>query len=447
MASTEASHRFERGTDPIGLSTALDRLCHWVRQLAGGVVARGAIDVVARPYVARRISFRPDRARSLLGVELADSACVAALRSIGIESMEVGTPSVEATVPSWRPDLEREVDLIEEIARIVGYDQIPASTTTIGGGNAIGSPCDPVERRLERARDVLADHGYREVIRLAFTSPDVVRRFGYPDGRAEAVRIANPLGEDGSVLPTSLLPGLVESARLHLNHGATSVRLFQAARVHRRAGGRWPYREIDCVAAVAAGPRGLGPFPESAAKLDFYDLKGTLEILAERLGMKGVAFRPAAGLQYAEVGHCGEVWCNDRKVGELLMFSTELLATFGVDIRLFGFELELTDLEPYAEPRYASFSRLPTALRDVAIEVPDAAPAGEIATFIARARWVIGVDLFDVYRGAGLPDGRKSLGFHLRLQHPERSLTEAEIGGVLEGIVRDLEAAFGAKRR
>lgn len=445
---TEASHRFERGTDPVGLATALDRLAHWVTALAGGAVARGVVDVVARPWVRRSVTLRPSRARAILGSDIDPTTCVRALQSLGLEIADYeGAERLQATIPSWRPDLEREVDLIEEVARVVGYDRIPSAGAPIGGAGETLAMGDPVERRLERARDLLVDHGYREIIRLAFTSSESIQRFRFPDDRADAVRISNPLGEDAAVLASSLLPGLVEAARSQLNHGAHTIRLFQAGRVHRRAAGSWPYREIDSVAAIAAGPRGIGPFPESAAEVDFFDLKGTLEILAEGLGMKDVAFRPAAGLQYAEAGHAGEVWCNGRKIGELLAFDAQLLAQLGVERRLFGFEIEVSSLAPQPTPKYTPFSRLPAAHRDLAIEVPVDTAAGDVAEAIARAKWVAGVDLFDVYHGSGLPEARKSLAFHIRLQHPERSLTEVEVGGVLDRVSHELEARFGAKRR
>lgn len=445
---TEASHRFERGTDPVGLATALDRLAHWVTVLAGGSIAPGTVDTVAVPFQPRHVSLRPSRARALLGAEIDDARCIAALRSLGVAAAPApDETTVDATIPPWRPDLEREVDLVEEIARVVGYEHIPQVGVQADGEGETPPAANLVERDLERARDTLVDHGYREVIRLAFTSPEAVQRFSFPDGRAEPIRIANPLGEDASVLATSLLPGLVDSARAQLNHGASAIRLFQAGRVHRRAGGKWPFREIDCVAAIAGGARATGPFPESAAATDFFDLKGTLEILAERLGMNDVAFRPAAGLQYAEAGNAGEVWCEGRKVGEVLMLDTELLATLGVTSELFAFELELNELGHKPTAKYSPFARLPTALRDLAIEIPDGVVAGEIRAAIESAKWVIGVELFDVYRGTGLPEGRKSLAFHIGLQHPERSLTEAEVGGVLDRIAEELGRSFGAKRR
>lgn len=441
---TEASHRFERGTDPVGLGTALDRLAQRIVELAGGAVAPGVVEAVARPHVPQRIRFRPERARAVLGTTISDEACVGALDAIGIA---VDPATFEATVPPWRPDITREVDLIEEVARIAGYDQIPAETADgvvlagAGPGAAAGA------QRVELARDVLAGQGYREIVRLAFTSPEVVARFDYPDGRAEPVRIANPLGEDTSVLATTLVPGLVETARAQLNRGATAVRLFQVARTHRRAGGKWPFREIESVAALGGGAQGRGAFPESTRDCDFFDLKGTLEILLERTGIKGVAFRPAADLQYAEPGRAGEIWCDDRKVGELIMLSRRLLGQLGIGLDLYAFELDLGALTPAAPPRYRSFSRQPVALRDLALDVPAALAAVEIERELARAKWVVDVELFDVYQGEGLAPGRKSLAFHVRFQHAERALTEAEIAGALERVLGDLEASHDARRR
>ncbi len=441
---TEASHRFERGTDPVGLATALDRLAARIVELAGGAIAAGVVEAMPRPYQPQRIRFRPERTRALLGTTITDEACLAALGSIGIS---VDSRTLEATVPPWRPDITREVDLIEEVARLAGYGEIPAAMADGAPLMGLGSTAAVSAQRIELVRDVLAGQGYREIVRLAFTSPEVIARFDFPDGRAEPVRIANPLGEDTSVLATALLPGLVETARAQLNRGADSIRLFQVARVHRRAGGRWPYREVETAAAIGGGVFGRGAFPESRRECDLFDLKGTLEILLERTGIKGVAFRPVADLQYAEPGQAGEIWCNDRKVGELVMLSRRLLDELGISAQLHAFELDLSPVGASVLPRYAGFSRQPVATRDLALDVPAALAASEVQGELRKARWAIDVELFDVYQGEGLAEGRKSLAFHVRFQHGERALTEAEVAAALDRVLGDLEANQDAKRR
>jgi len=244
-----------------------------------------------------------------------------------------------------------------------------------------------------------------------------------------------------------LLPGLVETARAQLNHGAERVRLFQVARTHRRAGGRWPFREIETAAALLGGSQGSAPFSESSRVSDGHDLKGTLEIVLEGIGIKDIAYRPGDGLEYAERGQAAELWWRDQKVGEIVMLSGALLRDMGVDLPLYGFEVELGTLHEHPEPRYRPFPRHPPALRDLAVEVPESTLAGEIRARLLGGKWVASADLFDVYRGEGVPPGRKSLAFHVRLVHAERTLTEAEVGASLERLMQVLETTFDAKRR
>src|SRR5262249_22729950 len=290
---TEASHRFERGVDPNdGVASASLRCAQLLSEWAGGKLRAGAIDVYPQPVPPREITLHRPAARRLLGIELAPSEMARLLRAIGLDVSERET-GLSARVPTFRPDLVREVDLIEEVARLYGFDRFPATIPlTARPPEPSGDPL------VECARDALAAAGLDEAVTYGFTAPARIAALGLPesDPRAHPVRIKNPIREDTSVMRTSLLPGLLGALGLNLSRGNPVVRLFEVGSTFVPVPNQALPDERRTAGVLLAGTRET--WLEPAEPLDFFDLKGVGERLLAQLGQADTPWTQAADVPY-----------------------------------------------------------------------------------------------------------------------------------------------------
>jgi phenylalanyl-tRNA synthetase beta chain len=496
---SEASHRFERGCDPNGVPQALDRAAALIAelslaamlaeakpgtgstQLRGGLVARGVIDVYPKKVTPAGVSLRPKRAAQLLGLspKVLDEAMVSKnLLALGLEVDGREAEAIRFRVPTWRPDLTREIDLIEELLRLIGADAVP--TTLPARASEVEGLYDARRHRvLETARAALEAAGFDEAVNLAFVSPQSLDPF---DGGEAAGRIAlkNPLGEEMSVLRKSLLPGLLENAGTNHRRGNFDVRLYETATVFlgKNPGGKTPNapegasgadawaREVVRIAGVAAGGNGHDAFDRRAAPIDFFDLKGVLEELLDALGVhaglagSAVSFVPADDrYPFLHPRARAEVWVKLPRaesrtwVGLVGEIHPDLVARHEIKGRAVGFELDVEALARIASdrPRARPLPRFPAVRRDFALVVDDALGAAELCARLGENGAVRGllesIDVFDVYKGGHIPTGKKSLAIGLTLRASDRTLTDEEVARVTGVLLDDARAHFGAEVR
>jgi phenylalanyl-tRNA synthetase beta chain len=435
---TDASTRFDRGVDPEGVEAAADRAAAMIEAWSGGTALEGAVDVGEVP-ARRTVAVRPDRASALLGVPVVSSEVREALGRLLIPATEEDG-RVVAEIPGHRVDLEREVDLIEEVGRITGYGRVPS---TLPGVRQAGG-LDRFHRLRRRIRDLLAGAGMYEALSYSFG----------PAGDAEVsalarppLRIANPISEEGGFLRASLLPGLLRAARRNVAHRRTSVRLFEVGTVFAAAGAR-PDEE-ERVAALLAGPA-AEQWPADRREQDFLDGKGILEHLLDGMGVPGWSLgEPPDGLWHP--GRSASVLIGEELAGELGELHPRIGRAFDLVGRLTAFELRLAPVveAALAEPGYRELSRFPPLRRDVAFVVGARVPAGEVRTTLEEAGGPLldRVVLFDVFEGDPLPAGTRSLAFALDLRAPDRTLTDEEADAVVRSIAERLRADFGARLR
>ncbi|RMG89038.1 MAG: phenylalanine--tRNA ligase subunit beta [Candidatus Dadabacteria bacterium] len=448
---TEASYRFERGTDIEGLLRALDRATELIVQLAGGTVARGVYDAYPTRHEPARVRLRYDRVRGLLGTEIRADEVRTILTSLGMAEEGADAESVTVRVPTHRVDLEREVDLIEEVARIHGYERIP---TTLPRVPMRPDPAPARRRAANRARDLLAGQGYYEAVCLSFGDPADDDRLGLPaeDPRRRHVILANPLGRDSSALRTTLVPGLLRSLARNQRRQVRSARLFEVGRTfHPREGEALPDETLR-VAAVAAGARDPLAWWSGDEAVDFFDAKGALETLLTGFGLGSLRFVPAPELSWLHPGRAARVEAEGRALGWVGEFHPGRLGAWDLEGPVAGFEVDLDAVlglarEPGAFP---GLPRYPAVQRDLAILVD---PARARAQDVVDAVWSAGsplvrdVEIFDVYRGERIPEGLVSLALRLTYRADDRTLTDEEVRAEEARVLESLAARTGARLR
>jgi phenylalanyl-tRNA synthetase beta chain len=428
---SEASMRFERGTDPQIIDLAARRFAQLVLE-GGGELVGGSIDQRGHLPPPPRVEVRTARVNGLLGTELATADIAGYLGRIGFTCSPATEPDVQVVeVPSFRPDTTTETDITEEVARHHGYSRIPRTMPSTVTSGAL-SPRQQ-ERRL--IRQILVGLGIDEVLPMPFLAPGELEATASPMG---AVTITNPLAAEESVLRTSLRPGLLKTVAYNQSHRAVTVRLFEIGKVFiaPKEGKELPDEpEYLAVALVDA---------EAPAAVEVW------RVLAEGLAVPDtrLAQMPVAGLHPTRAA---EIVVGDEVVGAVGEVDPAVLDHFGITARVAWLELDLDALlgKPHGERAYQLVSRYPSSDIDLAFEVEDATPAEDVARTIesSAGALLVSLDLFDVFRGGPVADGCRSLAYNLRLQAPDRTLTDDEVASVRRRIIAAVEGSLPARLR
>ncbi len=441
---SDASQRFERGADPQGVRYALDRAAGLVLELAGGTLLRGVIDVYPKKIHERVIRMRPSRANLVLGTSLSVREMIALLALLDVRPVRRTGKTLAFRIPAYRVDLLEEIDLIEEIARVHGYDRIDSKTS------AAIDVSHPLEKEdpAARVRSQLVGMGFREAVTNSMQD----------EARSVApgitpVRVLNPLSKEMAVMRSSLVPGLLQVIALNQSRGTPDLRLFEIGHVFRvdpdaptRLVG--DYAEEERAAVILTGARHPRHWDSVSPTVDLYDLRGVVDGLLEALGLDNSRFIPyptSDGLIETPLG----VELHGGYAGLMGPVSPGMTFRYGVEGDVFAAEFLLSALRPGGRKPYVPLPRFPKVRRDVAFTFDRNIAAGNVENEIRRAggELLVGVGVFDVYQGKGLPEGKKSLAFALELMSLERTLTDPEIDAVVGGIVRHIEQKFGAVLR
>ena len=445
--STEASYRFERGADPEMAITALDRAASFVAELAGGKIAKGRIDEYPKKIERPEIKLRYARVGKILGIEIAGERAISILSSLGFEIISEGSEAADIRAPSFRPDITAEIDLIEEIARIHGYDKI---ASTYPRDNTVGSRAMRPASFEEISRGVLASAGFFEVVTYSFGEPKRMADFTDKGTGAEPIKMKNPLAEDASVMRTTIIPGILETLRSNVNAGNKDLKIFETGKVYFPAPGDPLPDERTFVCGAVTGLSHPVSWKGTPAEADFFDLKGAVEVLIEALGADGVRATKAANAGF-HPGMCADIVAGGETIGKIGEIHPAILDKYEIDQKAFVFEIDLDGIEAgsKAEGGYEKFSRFPSADRDLAVVVDEGVEAAAVYEAIMGAGGKTLCDgvLFDVYRGKQIDEGKKSLAFGLRFQSRDRTLTDEEIAAASKNIMKALEKKFDARLR
>ncbi len=444
---TESSRRFEKGLPPELPAVAIAIACRMLVDLAGATLVPGLLDVGEGDGAPVTITLRHARIAQILGMPVDPSESARILRSLGCE-VEEGDESHAVTVPYWRTrDLEREIDLVEEVGRHAGLDDIPEEPIRLAA-HARRTPAQQVRARLERRA---ADLGYSEVITMSFVpEADADRlRLAPGDPKRDVVRLANPLSEEVAVMRRSLVPGLLRAAARNQAHQIPAGRLFEVGRTYApRAGGLADEREW--ITGVAFGTPPRDHWRVAPAVPDFFTAKGVVQALAHSVGVR-VTEVPAENT-YGHPGRQAALMNRDVRVGWVGEIHPLVAKDFDVDgpCAVWGLDVgALVEARSSLRPEFQPLLSVPASTRDLALVVSDAVSAGDVLVVARSAggRLVRDVTLFDRYDGDPLPPGKVSLALRFTIADPERTLTDDEIAAPVNKVRKRLEREFDAELR
>ncbi len=443
---TEASARFEKGLKPELAPLGLKRATQLIQQIAGGTVAKGILDVFpARDSAPSPLRLRMSRLEKVLGVSFPMKQVVDVLVALGFEVEAEGETSLSARAPYWRGDITIEDDLVEEVARIVGYDAIP--TTMLSTPIPAYLP-QPTQQVREGIKDHLVALGMQEVITYSLTNLEELSKAHALEGETQPLKVANPLSSQQEHLRTTLRSGLLRTAGDNLSQGAAAVAIFESGHVYLPRDGDLP-AEREMIAGVLCGPRGEAHWLGENEPMGYLDAKGVLERLFDGLGTTAT-FQTSQDSMLSP-GTCAGISIGATPVGILGEADPATAASFeieGYPLAFFELDVEaIVNAAPAIKHAYKPISRFPAAVRDLSVVVEQCVPSAEVQETIERQRLVERVQLFDVYEGENIPAGRRSLAYHIYFQAPDRTLTSDEVQKAFKGIIRSLEHQVKAELR
>lgn len=450
---SEASARFERGIDPNGAAAGADLAMHLLAEVAGAEVAQGAIDVYPVPVERSVIRVRTARVNAILGTDLTALEVRSLILPLGMEmdganhaGDEVGDEEMSVAVPTFRPDIEREIDVIEEVARRYGLQRIRRTVPSSAG---TGGGLSRAQRERRLVSDVLVGAGCDEAFTIPLIAPDAAARFGGAD--LGLVAVENPLRAEESVLRTTILPGLLEAARFNASHGSPDVALFEVGHVFRPPGdGSLLPDEQDHVAALWVGRVRRRPHA-SDREVTAADAVALVEALDAALGLAALSLENVSDAPGFHPARCAAVVVDGDVIGHVGEVDAAVLDAVDVAGPVVAMEIDLSRLlSAVRRPRtYRPLSRFPASSIDLAFVVPDGVAASDVRETLRSAGGdrLEGVRLFDVFRSEHLGAGMVSLAFALRFRSPESTLTDEEVASARQSCIEAVVSAHGAELR
>jgi phenylalanyl-tRNA synthetase beta chain len=449
--STEASYRFERGIDPEGVGPALRRSLFLMKELAGGSIAAGTIDNCPNPFPKSAICFRISKTNRFLGTTLTKAQMRGYLEALEMEVADGSHDELTVRPPSFRVDLSREVDLMEEVARLNGFENVPVTTPGIRPSEERESPALVIH---EQVRQIMAGLGFSEIITYSFVAPDDVDKLGLaPDSRQRSmVRLLNPLVVDQAVLRTSLIPGLLAAAKDNVAHGERSLSLYEWGRIFiNQEEDRQPSEEMMLTGVM------LGPWPQKAwhaeeRLADFYDIKGAVETLLSGLGLEALRFERSGESPPFHQPVSADVFCEGMKLGRVGQVDPRVLGAYEIEgVTAYIFELDVNAMLPVADriPRFQSITRFPAVYRDISLVVRREVESARIEQIIREhgGGLVESVYLFDLFEGGKMGPSEKAMAYRICYRSPERTLDGGEVNLLQDSIVKRIGEETGGRLR
>ncbi|MFW5735108.1 MAG: phenylalanine--tRNA ligase subunit beta [Oceanidesulfovibrio sp.] len=440
---SEASYRFERGVDQPGSRIAMDRAAALMAQLGGGRVAPGATEAEPAPWTNRVISFRAQRARELLGIEeLADDFCHTVLVNMGCETTQRAQGVWEVVAPSHRLDLEREVDLVEEVGRVYGMDRIPLKPPHLAKSLESPTLADTEFGFIARLKDWGRGVGLNEVINYSFFGQKDLDRLGLP--AEDRVPVANPLTEEQDVLRTALAPGLLYSLKVNLAQGQERLRLFEHARIfHNDPSSETSAREAGRLGVLLSGPREREGWPHGRESVEYLDAKGLVEHLLESLGQPEAVFAMAPA-DYEAQSYCSPcvlLTLEGQELGFIGRVKPEIADEYHARAAVWIAELDADLLRArhrLSVPSWQELPKFPAVKRDITLAVPAAMSAGRVleAFRAQNSKIMTNVMLQDLFEPRDGGDDSRNLTFRLTFRHPDKTLKDKDVDKEMERMAQ-----------
>jgi phenylalanyl-tRNA synthetase beta chain len=458
---TDASYRFERGVDPEGVLMAMERAVRFMVDIAGAEALPGGVDRYPGKIGIPSLQLRVRRTCDLLGIELSGEEIAAMLRAIEMRVEMQDDDILVVEPPSFRVDIEREIDLVEEVARLIGFNEIPSTLPAI----PMSFPEQDKSRDIrQRVISLLTSTGFSEAVNYSFVSPKHFDKLGLAADHTarQTVRLLNPLSEDQGVMRTMLLPGLLENVQRNLNYQTTEIKLFETGKVFlpeadSKETSTVQPNETTHVTGVLSGRR----YPESALlhfgtdPVDAFDVKGTVELLCRELRLPEVSCK-AVGEQattpsYVADNSLSTLTVDGHEVGILGKVHASVLAAFGIkqDVYFFDINLDLIALIVPVPKSFQPLPRFPAVHRDIAMLVPEGVAAGDILTAVKNSTNTLleSIELFDIYRGKSVDTGYKSVALAITYRSDKETLDDNKVDKMHQKIIKLIESEFSGRLR
>lgn len=446
--NTEASYRFERSVDLFGVDNALRRATGLIAELAGGTIAKGIIDVFPFTHTPGQVSLRFSRVQDILGVSIESETIGNILSTLGFRILQESAQELQVEIPSHRPDVEREIDLIEEVGRIYGYDNIP----TVLPSGEIPPKIENKHRNIEQIiKETLVSQGLYEVINYSFFDKKHLEKLSIADTEPynKLISLKNPLTTDQGVLRTTTIPGLLENVVLNKSNRVENIRLFEIGKVfiHTNSSDHLP-DEKTVISGVLAGSRADVGWTSPRTPIDFYDAKGIVENIIRTLGVP-YEFRRTDEVAFLHPGETATMYIYDELLGFVGKLHPNVLEAFDIDeegIYLFELFLEPLAVHSSLQNTFHSLPKFPAVYRDLALIVPESSvQVSEVEALITEAGKPLleHVILFDRYVGHQIDKGCVGLTYSLRYRSLEKTLTDSEVSEIHQRIIDQLHARLG----
>ncbi|UCE67830.1 MAG: phenylalanine--tRNA ligase subunit beta [Candidatus Zixiibacteriota bacterium] len=440
--ATESSRRFERGADPDMAPVANDRACKLISEIAGGEILKGIVDTYPKPFMPVEIDLKPENVNHLLGTDLSPDTMCDILNGLNINTENRN--GLKAVQPSFRPDLVREVDLSEEIARIYGFDNIP---TVFRPGGTLGAEETKMERITGQVRSYLTGAGGTEIFSLTLVDSLLTKRLGLLES---SVTVMNPLSEEMAVVRPGMLLSMLPVIRRNINFKEKDLFLYEIGDIYLLSDKEELPPQQNCLAIALTGNESPVFWGSAQRKSDFHTIKGLLENLADYLKLGKINLRPEDYFAF-EKSRSFEVYIGDINIGYLGSVSDGCLSTADIKDKVHFVEIDMckmVDLIPESITA-KELDRFPSADRDIAVVIDENIKAEDIRTEIIDSSKGLATDvlIFDLYRGKNIPDNKKSLAFGIKYRLPDRTLTDDEVDDVHGRIAEALKSKFGAELR
>ncbi len=444
---TEASHRFERGTDPEGVLAAQERCVALICELAGGVATEDAIDVYPNPILTKSVTLRPARIEAITSLRVDEARTKSILEALGFVLTDETSGGLTYNIASWRHDVSIEEDLVEEVARHTGYDQIGSELPPATGAGEYHA----AERRKRAVRRSLSQNGYNEAINFSFIETtnefDLIPAFA---NAHDQVTLTNPIIEEASRMRPSLLPGLLNCIRHNLNQGTRDVCLFEVGRVFVAAGDDELPREREALALAVTGGQLAASRAQAVRELDFFDLKGALEASIDAMNLAPLGFATAQ-FKHLRPGQSAVIHIDGNRIGSIGCLADSIASDYKFRQAVFVAEVDLSALLAYPEQPvlYSRLQRFPSVVRDVSLLVNrDTSVAELISTAKAQsAANLVNVTFVGTYEGEGIADSKRSVTLRFEYRAEDQTMRDQEVDALHWPIVESLKQKFGAETR
>ena len=443
---SDSSYRFERGVDWNGVVSAQARAALMIKELAGGEICLGRVDIYPQEQKPIFVSLRMSRLNQLLGASFNSEQVQDILFRLGMEVLNQ-SENMEVKIPSFRPDLLREVDLIEEIARIDGFDKVD-TVYPVAGVRPVRISAK--QNIIKKVREVFCCAGFAETVHYSFIECVVAEEFktAFASERNRVIALKNPLSSEYDTMRTSLLPGLLKTAGLNLSKGQKPLKLFEVGSVYF-SDSNGARTEKAVLSAIVLGPYELTPWKPRGGDYDFYDLKGTLEMLITHLHLKLEIFPDSRPFLLPDKSV--RVQISDKELGFLGQMAPEQNLVGELGQNVYALELDLGALEKSASSslQFKPIPKFPETYRDISILVDRSVTSQKAADVILKtgSPLIQKVELYDHFEGKKIQADKKSLTFALSFQSAERTLSDDEVNPLFEKIVQTLKSELGASLR